>query len=88
MFHLAARRGARSESKGAGEGRERMRGGREGKGRTREDWYRPRVQGHECEGYRTSLPPNAERIYRVPCDDALAFPRSAEAGGEEKRRGG
>lgn len=63
-----------------------MRGGREGKGRTREDWYRPRVQGHECEGYRTSLPPNAERIYRVPCDDALAFPRSAEAGGGEAER--
>ncbi|EZA57527.1 hypothetical protein X777_02061 [Ooceraea biroi] len=34
----------------------------EGKGRTREDWYRPRVQGHECEGYRTPLPPGRANL--------------------------
>lgn len=34
----------------------------EGKGRTREDWYRPRIQGHQCEGYRTPLPPGRANL--------------------------
>lgn len=43
-------------------GKGTTRAGGEGKGRTREDWYRPRVQGHECEGYRTSLPPGRANL--------------------------
>lgn len=43
-------------------GKGTTRAGGEGKGRTREDWYRTRVQGHECEGYRTSLPPGRANL--------------------------
>lgn len=73
MFHLAARRGERSASQGGrrreGKGRERRAPPakeKEERGKTGIDRARARererVQGHECEGYRTSLLPGRANL--------------------------
>ncbi|TGZ48798.1 hypothetical protein DBV15_09928 [Temnothorax longispinosus] len=80
MFHLAVRRGERSAG-----GKGTTRAGGKGKGRTREDWYRPRVQGHECEGYRTSLPPGRANLSDTVRRHSLFHARKEEMEEEEHR---
>lgn len=65
-------------------GKGTTRAGGEGKGRTREDWYRPRVQGHECEGYRTSLPPGRANLSNAVRRHSLFHARKEEK--EEKKK--
>lgn len=62
-----------------------MRAGGKGKGRMREDWYRPRVQGHECEGYRTSLPPGRANLSDTVRRHSLFHAQQEDGGrGEEE----
>ena len=62
--------------------------GDEGKGRMREDWYKPRVQGHECEGYRTSLPPSRANLSDTVRRYSLFHTREKEEEEEEQRERG
>lgn len=63
-----------------------MRAGGKGKGRMREDWYRPRVQGHECEGYRTSLPPGRANLSDTVQRHSLFHAQKADGAERRKRR--
>ncbi|KYN28475.1 hypothetical protein ALC57_02202 [Trachymyrmex cornetzi] len=54
----------------------------------REDWYRPRVQGHECEGYRTSLPPGRANLSDTVRRHSLFHAREEEEEEEEQRERG
>ncbi|KYM97084.1 hypothetical protein ALC62_12192 [Cyphomyrmex costatus] len=54
----------------------------------REDWYRPRVQGHECEGYRTSLPPGRANLSDTVRRHSLFHARETEEEEEEELGGG
>ncbi|KYM83382.1 hypothetical protein ALC53_06114 [Atta colombica] len=51
----------------------------------REDWYKPRVQGHECEGYRTSLPPSRANLSDTVRRYSLFHTREKEEEEEEQR---
>lgn len=91
MFHLAARRGERSASQG---GRRREEKGRERRAPPAKEKEERGKTGIDRARERESKVTNAkvivlrsypaERIYRVPCDDTLAFPRS-EGGGAAQR---
>lgn len=65
-------------------GKGTMRAGGKGKGRMREDWYRPRVQGHECEGYRTSLPPGRANLSDTVRRHSLFHAQKEDGGREEE----
>ncbi|KAL6254487.1 hypothetical protein P5V15_014540 [Pogonomyrmex californicus] len=48
--------------------------------------YRPRVQGHKCEGYRTSLPPGRANLSDTVRRHSLFHARKEEGEEEEEQR--
>ncbi|EGI58900.1 hypothetical protein G5I_13016 [Acromyrmex echinatior] len=54
----------------------------------REDWYKLRVQGHKCEGYRTSLPPSRANLSDTVRRHSLFHAREKEEEEEEQRERG